>query len=239
MTGGESFSCKNCSGTERKEKWGSFCSRSCGASFGNRKFKKSEEHHNEKGKLNYKKRIDYWKRSDVVERGKCYKRNWRMKNVERIRRSDRERHSKNNWKISERRKTDVLFKLRGLLRTRLRTALSGNYKSGSAIKSLGCSLDEFKKHMESKFKPGMNWDNHGLYGWHIDHIKPLASFNLSDVNQLNEACHFTNLQPLWAKDNLVKGKLEYVKSTIDNKSSRDNVSCSQKASVVSWNSTSV
>lgn len=136
--------------------------------------------------------------------------------MERVRQSERARYSKNKDKIAERRKTDVLFRLRGLLRTRLRTALSGNYKSGSAIRNLGCSLEEFKKHMESQFKPGMNWDNHGQYGWHIDHIKPLASFNLSDVNQLNEACHFTNLQPLWAKDNLVKGKLEYVKSDVDN-----------------------
>lgn len=136
--------------------------------------------------------------------------------MERIRQMDRARYSKNKDRIAERRKTDVLFRLRGLLRTRLRTALSGNYKSGSAIRNLGCSLEEFKKHIESKFKPGMNWDNHGQYGWHIDHIKPLSSFNLNDVNQLNEACHFTNLQPLWAKDNLVKGKLEYFKSDVDN-----------------------
>lgn len=216
MTEGESFSCKNCGGKDRKEKWGSFCSRSCGASFGNRKFKKSEEHHREKCKLNYKKRVAYWARPDVIERGKLHRHTWRIKNMERVRQSERARYSKNKDKIAERRKTDVLFRLRGLLRTRLRTALSGNYKSGSAIRNLGCSLEEFKKHMESQFKPGMNWDNHGQYGWHIDHIKPLASFNLSDVNQLNEACHFTNLQPLWAKDNLVKGKLEYVKSDVDN-----------------------
>jgi len=50
----------------------------------------------------------------------------------------------------------------------------------------------------------MTWDNWTLDGWHIDHIKPLASFDLTDRKQLLEACHYTNLQPLWAKDNLTK-----------------------------------
>jgi hypothetical protein len=62
-----------------------------------------------------------------------------------------------------------------------------------------------KLYLESKFQPGMSWDNWGRTGWHIDHIKPLALFNLSDRKQFLEACHYTNLQPLWAKDNLSKG----------------------------------
>ena len=51
----------------------------------------------------------------------------------------------------------------------------------------------------------MNWKNYGFRGWHIDHIKPLSSFDLSDRNQLLEACHYTNLQPLWWYENLSKG----------------------------------
>jgi len=77
-------------------------------------------------------------------------------------------------------------------------------KAGSAVRDLGCTIPEFKKHIESKFQSGMTWDNHGQYGWHVDHIKPLSIFDLTDRRQFLEACHFTNLQPLWAYDNLRK-----------------------------------
>jgi len=102
-------------------------------------------------------------------------------------------------------KTDIQYKLSNALRTRLCHALQGNYKSGSAVRDLGCSIPELQTYLESKFLPGMTWDNHGTHGWHIDHIKPISSFNLSDRNQLLEACHYTNLQPLWAKENMSKG----------------------------------
>lgn len=101
--------------------------------------------------------------------------------------------------------TDISFKLKHQLRARLRTAIKRNYKAGSAIRDLGCSIEELKTYLESKFLTGMDWDNHTISGWHIDHIIPLSSFDLSDPNQLKKACHYTNLQPLWAQDNLSKG----------------------------------
>ena len=101
-------------------------------------------------------------------------------------------------------KTDIQYKLSHNLRVRLYRALKDNQKIGSAVKDLGCTIQQLKQHLESKFQPGMSWDNHTLDGWHIDHIKPLSSFDLSDRKQLLEACHYTNLQPLWAKDNLSK-----------------------------------
>ena len=64
---------------------------------------------------------------------------------------------------------------------------------------------ELRDYLESKFQPGMTWDNWTTNGWHIDHIKPLASFDLTDREQFLRACHYTNLQPLWAIDNLKKG----------------------------------
>ncbi len=67
----------------------------------------------------------------------------------------------------------------------------------------GISLAGLRQHLESLFQPGMTWDNYGFYGWHIDHKRPLASFVLPD--QQAEAFHYTNLQPLWWRDNLSKG----------------------------------
>ena len=118
----------------------------------------------------------------------------------------------------QKRKIDPNFKIAGSLRRRLTAALKGNNKSGSAIKDLGCSVDELRIYIESLWQPGMTWDNYGIKGWHIDHIKPLSSFILTDKDELKQACNFRNLQPLWAEENLSKGnKLEYnntdVKST--------------------------
>ena len=70
---------------------------------------------------------------------------------------------------------------------------------------IGCSLEELKKHLESQFKPGMSWKNRGRNGWHIDHIKPCASFDLSKSEEQHKCFHYSNLQPLWAKENLRKG----------------------------------
>lgn len=100
--------------------------------------------------------------------------------------------------------SDPNFKLKLRLRTRLNNALKNNQKSGSAVKDLGCSIEELKSYLESKFLPGMTWENWSKHGWHIDHIVPLASFDLSDPDQFLKACHYTNLQPLWWKDNLKK-----------------------------------
>lgn len=103
------------------------------------------------------------------------------------------------------RKEDINFRLAGNLRSRMALAVRYNWKSGSTVDDLGCSIEELKKYLESQFDEEMSWDNYGLDGWHIDHIKPLTSFDLTNEEQFKEACHYTNLQPLWAKDNLSKG----------------------------------
>lgn len=69
---------------------------------------------------------------------------------------------------------------------------------------LGCSKQELVEHLESQFQDGMSWENYGLHGWHIDHIIPVSSFDISEPNQLKKCFHFSNLQPLWAIDNLRK-----------------------------------
>jgi hypothetical protein len=108
--------------------------------------------------------------------------------------------------IKTRSKHDIGYRLALNLRKRLNTAVRRNIKNGSAVSDLGCTLEQFRLYLESKFTIGMSWDNYGLRGWHIDHIKPLASFDLTIRDQVKTACHYTNMQPLWAKDNLKKGK---------------------------------
>lgn len=83
-------------------------------------------------------------------------------------------------------------------------AIKNDYKAGSAVKDLGCSIQEFKIYIESKFLPGMTWDNWGINTWHLDHIISLSSFDLTIREELLKAVHYTNLQPLWAKDNIKK-----------------------------------
>jgi ATPase subunit of ABC transporter with duplicated ATPase domains len=102
------------------------------------------------------------------------------------------------------RKTDINFKIKHYLRVRIGDALRGKTKSLSTIKLIGCSIEQLKKHLESKFKQGMSWSNHGK--WHIDHIKPCASFNLSKESEQIKCFNWKNLQPLWAEENLIKNR---------------------------------
>jgi hypothetical protein len=114
---------------------------------------------------------------------------------------------------------DPCKKIASRLRNRLMMALkrSTSERTCSAIKDLGMNVPEFRLYMESKFYPRkdgtlMTWENWTLNGWHIDHIKPLSAFDLSDPEQQKEACHYTNLQPLWAEENLSKNGIRRKRS---------------------------
>jgi hypothetical protein len=101
--------------------------------------------------------------------------------------------------------TDLQYKLRVRLRHRLYVAIRNKTKTGSAVRDLGCSIEFLKNYLEKKFQPGMSWENWELHGWHIDHIKPLSSFDSTDRTQLLDAVNYKNLQPLWSKANWKKG----------------------------------
>lgn len=135
-----------------------------------------------------------WYEANREERVECA-RKWKMANPEKVAENQRKYQSK-------RKAEDIQFKLAGNLRNRLYYALKGNFKNGSAVRDLGCSIDELKIYLEALFDKGMTWGNYGK--WHVDHILPLSSFDLTDREQLLEACHYTNLQPLWAEDNIRK-----------------------------------
>jgi hypothetical protein len=89
-------------------------------------------------------------------------------------------------------------------RSRINNAIKENTKGKSTKKLIGCSIKFLKSYLESKFTKGMSWKNYGYYGWHIDHIKPCSKFDLSKKSEQQKCFHYTNLQPLWMKDNLKK-----------------------------------
>ena len=103
----------------------------------------------------------------------------------------------------KRMKADPSYKLVHTLRRRVSLVLLGIKKSAATMDLVGCTVEFAKLHIESKFLPGMTWDNHGE--WHVDHKRPCASFDLADPAQQRECFHYSNLQPLWARDNCSKG----------------------------------
>jgi hypothetical protein len=141
---------------------------------------------------------------NLRNKGKCREltARYRRENPEKCRRDAR------NYG-SNRRKVDPEYQLTCNLRCRLYQALArqGATKANGTIALTGCSAVELKSHLEGQFTDGMTWDNYG--DWHMDHIKPCASFDLMIDSEQRECFHYTNLQPLWAEDNLIKGKKQY------------------------------
>lgn len=110
---------------------------------------------------------------------------------------DKQRKRKNNRMIK-----DSNFRLISNLRSRTCKALKG-IKNKTTEELLGCSIEDFWSFLEKQFTEGMTRKNHGKFGWHIDHIIPLSSAKTPE--EIEKLFHYTNCQPLWAKDNLKKG----------------------------------
>ena len=146
-----------------------------------------------------------WERTTNWDQ-KQYRREYYSAHKKQIKKQVQEWRHKNrdyeNQYYAKKRK-DPLYKIAHNLRSRLYDFLKGRIKHKNTQTLTGCSFKELMSHLESKFTKGMSWDNYGK--WHIDHIKPLASFDLLKPKELEKACHYSNLQPLWAKDNLKKG----------------------------------
>lgn len=144
-----------------------------------------------------------------------YSKKWNKDNKDRLKIASIKYRLKNKAKIKllnksyfyEHYYSDINFKLKCVLRNRIRESFNKTkYKLGSAVKDLGCTVQHLKLHLELFWDQGMSWDNYGNKEgqWSIDHIKPLSSFDLTDRSQFLEACHYTNLQPLWHVDNMCK-----------------------------------
>ena len=105
---------------------------------------------------------------------------------------------------NNRRKTDPGFKMKRNLRSRLYSALKSQNarKSNRTLKLTGCTVPFLMGYIESKFKEGMTWENYGT--WHMDHIYPCSKFDLTKEEEQRKCFHYTNLQPLWASENISK-----------------------------------
>jgi len=137
---------------------------------------------------------------------------WKENNYEKIIQSKKkyyannkikEQYRNNNYK-TKKIQTDPLFKLTCVIRSRVIDFLKSNKitKNNKTFEIVGCAPSELKTYLEDKFIENMTWENHGE--WHIDHIVPLSSGKSEE--EILKLCHYSNLQPLWAKDNLKKGK---------------------------------
>lgn len=152
-------------------------------------------------------------RDDNKEKKSQTDKEYRLNNKDKVREkqriyylSKREELIKKSTEYSKNRlKVDLNYRLKSILRTRIIVCLvKRKYKKSKTTEELiGASIEKVREHLESQFKEGMTWSNHGTYGWHIDHIVPLTT--AKDEEEVLKLFHFTNLQPLWAKDNLIKG----------------------------------
>lgn len=108
--------------------------------------------------------------------------------------------------MRKKRQNDPEFKLMDGLRNHFYQMIKGNIKSDSVIKLIGCTIEELFDKLEEKFQPGMTRNNRGNNGWHVDHIIPCALYDFSSEEEQRCCYHYSNLQPLWARDNMSKGK---------------------------------
>jgi hypothetical protein len=173
--------------------------------------KKRKYNDENKNKISDNKKKYYVKNKEkILESVKKHKEENREKINEYLRKYFKEYRKKNRHFLNEkmnqyqkkRKKLDPIFKLK----YNLRCKLSGHLRKNSiklhqkTIDILGCDICEFKEYIEKKFTEGMNWENYGL--WHLDHIIPISYANNEDeIKKLN---HYTNFQPLWALDNILK-----------------------------------
>ncbi len=164
----------------------------------------------EKNKESYSKRNKTWRENHkelLSERNK----QWRKNNPEKVLAYKRKWNAseKNRTACNARYKNDLHARLRKVLSSRLTIAIrrrgDSRVRNYSCLDLVGCDADGLQLYIQSLWKPEMSWSNYGQFGWHLDHIRPCSSFDLSDPRQRQQCFHYTNLQPLWAFDNRSKG----------------------------------
>jgi hypothetical protein len=138
---------------------------------------------------------------------KAYSQTDKFKEMQKQYQSTEEYKERRRAKYRERMDNDMNFKLQTLIRTRVRRFIKGTALFGHSVELLGCSLDEARAHIESQFQEGMTWNNWSHKGWVLDHIRPVASFDLTKEEDLRACWNYKNLQPLWYSDNCKKSSI--------------------------------
>lgn len=161
-----------------------------------------------------KKQATKWKQDNFEKQREINKkscRKWRENNPKKYKEAVRKWQKNNPEKIREKSKRWLSIpknRLNSNISNAISKSLKGNKKGRHWEDIIGYTLEKLMSHLEKQFKPNMNWNNYGYYGWHIDHIRPQASFNFTFYKdkEFKECWALENLRPLWWKDNLSKGK---------------------------------
>ncbi len=202
---------------DRRKKNGIYSScKACSRLVARRWYRKNKERASEQSKRSRKRNA-----ANIAKHTRLYReknkdrirvrmKDWKASNRQHVSEYSRIYNKANRTKLSEyvkeKAKNDIQYRLSRQLRSRFADAVRGRQHSASAVSNLGCPIAEFKTYLSSLWLPGMSWKNwgRGPGKWHIDHVRPLSSFDLTNPDQQKIACHYTNLQPLWEKDNLRK-----------------------------------
>lgn len=154
---------------------------------------------------NREKNREREKKYRQTEKYKEYRKKYREQNREKLLEQQRNRSEYYLNYRKKRYKEEIIYRLIDISKTRLREIIKikNVKKNKKTFDIIGCTPQFLKEHIEKQFKDGMNWENYGLFGWHIDHIIPLSSAKTEE--ELYKLCHYTNLQPLWAEENMKKG----------------------------------
>jgi hypothetical protein len=147
-------------------------------------------------------------------------RRFKRKNKEKLdlKRKTPEHRKRNTDRVRKKRKEDPAFRLLCNLRSRVKNAIikQSGVKAYKTMELLGCTIEFVRKYLESKWLPGMTWENYGRGGWVVDHQAPCAIHNLLDPEEQKRAFHYSNLSPMWEIDNLLKSdKILYPKEGLD------------------------
>ena len=172
--------------------------------------KKRNKKHRESNREYHLARCKKWREENKAESQKKNRERYHdNKEIYRVKHQEWLKNNRNhvNAYNRKRRRNNLQHRVSENLRAGFKQALAAQLKSSftsnASFKLLGCSFEKLKVHLEKGFKDGMSWGNYG--DWHIDHIKPLCMHDLSSEKEQADACHYTNLQPLWASENTSKG----------------------------------